>query len=373
MVAVSTRVVEAFGLGDLRMSSLADFDLQANPFWTSFALTLLVYPLLFYLTWYLNPSLTKNRLGLSWVLSLFSATMFTVSAFYEIPHVRTLWDCAVDYASPMPGSPEMAALSEHHAAYQAQMQRPHLLFSLENYPDPSRIGPYVIAANFQAFLVLDLVFGVIYYREQMGPFSTWFHHIVYYFIVVHMKSRGLLDVFCALGTPIELSSVFLSWGYMFPHQRNFANQLGYVTSFVCNRLFYVAIMWHEVYFNLEDKSVRYLYTLTLLFHIYWFGAYIQNQRRYGRKKRRLHFATVLQGVALRIKAEKEGNKALDARAALKDSTTIFKDNKERAIYSTAVDISDDNTDPYTTAMRDPSNTRDPLIAPIPQPRSRRRV
>jgi hypothetical protein len=83
------------------------------------------------------------------------------------------------------------------------MQRPHLVFSLENYPDDGRIGPHIIAANFQAFLVVDLILGFLHYRMQLEPFSTVVHHIIYYFIVVHMRAGDMLSVFCILGTPIE--------------------------------------------------------------------------------------------------------------------------------------------------------------------------
>ncbi|KAF9580826.1 hypothetical protein BGW38_002372, partial [Lunasporangiospora selenospora] len=94
-------------------------------------------------------------------------------------------------------------LSLRHRLFQAQMKRPHLAFSLENYPEDSRIGPQIIAANFQAFLLLDLLMGAIYYRKQLEPFSTVVHHIIYYFIVVHMRKGDMLSVFCILGTPIE--------------------------------------------------------------------------------------------------------------------------------------------------------------------------
>lgn len=90
-----------------------------------------------------------------------------------------------------------------HKFYQAQMTAPHLVFSLENYPDDGRIGPHIIAANFQAFLVVDLLMGFLHYRRQLEPFSTVVHHIIYYFIVVHMRKGDMLSVFCILGTFIE--------------------------------------------------------------------------------------------------------------------------------------------------------------------------
>ncbi|KAF9414403.1 hypothetical protein BGZ94_000409, partial [Podila epigama] len=64
------------------------------------------------------------------------------------------------------------SISLRHKLYQAQMTAPHLAFSLENYPDDKRIGPHIVAGNFQAFLVVDLIMGFLYYGHQLEPFST---------------------------------------------------------------------------------------------------------------------------------------------------------------------------------------------------------
>lgn len=271
-------VFDFLGLHDARLLPL-DWSLHDNPFWTSFALTIISFPCLFYLTWHLHPSLSKNRLGLSWVLGFYSASLFTLSAFYEIPHLRTIFNSVVDFQpttsispslqklstlSPLsesaavcypilkagtlalaatlpsclwtttgdtdsiyrvpkyhcfsdldldqirhenplgiPGEEEGCHLSLRHHVYQAQMERPHLVFSLENYPDDGRIGPHLIAGNFQAFLVVDLVLGFLHYRRELEVFSTVIHHIIYFFIIVHMRAGDMLSVFCICGAPIE--------------------------------------------------------------------------------------------------------------------------------------------------------------------------
>ncbi|KAF9959637.1 hypothetical protein BGZ70_008789, partial [Mortierella alpina] len=307
-----TLAVRFFGLDDARFSP-SDWSFSENPFWTTFLLTIVVFPCLFYLTWFLNPSLSKNRLGLSWVLGFYSATLFTIAGIYEVPHLRTIFNAAVDYVPdqtsasfiglptnaaaatemitstaslnattaasdicypvlkvgalalfsrlpsflrlderstakyfcfsdftfqrqrgtgplshataslneerhgavfatvdeiyPQSGAPGLidqehetsghtyfqrqhhrdprkdGSVSLRHRVFQGQMKRPHLMFSLENYPDDGRIGPHIIAANFQAFLLCDLVLGAIHYRKQLEPFSTVIHHIIYYFIV----------------------------------------------------------------------------------------------------------------------------------------------------------------------------------------------
>lgn len=278
----SPGLIDTLGWNDARIWP-SDWDLVHNPFWTSFTVSLFAFPCLFYLTWYLNPSLSNNRLGLSWVMGFYSASLFTLGGFYEAPHLRTVFNDAVGYL-PAPSAsvseavatvatasaatasvslattclplmtaasallaswstsvpaptPDTATLSflrldsdavskyycfsdlvtpqqqRHmdkgdsvslrHRMYQAQMTAPHLAFSLENYPDDARIGPHIIAGNFQAFLVADLLMGFLHYRRQLEPFSTVVHHIIYYFIVVHMRKGDMLSVFCILGTFIE--------------------------------------------------------------------------------------------------------------------------------------------------------------------------
>ncbi|KAF9187963.1 hypothetical protein BGZ50_001652 [Haplosporangium sp. Z 11] len=446
--SVLSSIVDFLGLTDARFAP-SDLSFVHNPFWTTFLLTLVTFPCLFYLTWYLNPALSKNRLGLSWVLGFYSATLFTIAGFYEVPHLRTIFNAAVDYhpdtlssivTSSLPSTldlittsaadasqqqicypilktsalallsavpaflrldfgssanyfcfsdlglqsngkaalgrtkniaeahfiaaadtgkenhvedeedrdgeserrseglfapveslyyspedsltssttaqsvpPQDRPLSLRHRVFQGQMQRPHLLFSLENYPDDGRIGPHIIAANFQAFLIVDLILGAIHYRKQLEPFSTVVHHIIYYFIVVHMRAGDMLSVFCVLGTPIEASSIFLAFGRIFPHRRTPTVERLYLLCFVSTRLLYVAFLWHEVFYNYPDKSVAFLYTITISLHIYWFVLYIQAQKRFQAKQRRQQLCDALQSSTSTVQKEYNVSSAVHSR------------------------------------------------------------
>ncbi|ORZ27143.1 hypothetical protein BCR41DRAFT_419541, partial [Lobosporangium transversale] len=426
-----THVINFMGYGDARFAP-SDWSFEHNPFWTTYLLTLAVFPCLFYFTWYLNPSLSNNRLGLSWVMGFYSACLFTIAGFYEVPHLRTIFNSLVDYqpvsgiipsmleaTDPVhPSSADILGLSplaakdicypllkagtlafatllpsflkledgsyskyycfsdfklsdnrtssidggfssriydhseksaqrpfmttasssfsydEHdnskmvdsplslrHGVFQAQMQRPHLFFSLENYPDDGRIGPHIIAANFQAFLAVDLILGLMHYRKQLEPFSTVVHHIIYHFIVVHMRAGDMLSVFCICGTPIEASSIFLAFGRIFPHRRTKTIERLYLLCFISTRLIYVALLWHEIFFNYPDKSVAFLYTITLSLHIYWFILYIKTQRKYQAKLRRQQLCSVLQSLANTVKNELT---SLGAVEDTKDFVTVSK-------------------------------------------------
>lgn len=77
----------------------------------------------------------------------------------------------------------------------------------------------------------------------------------------------------------------------------------YVLCFVSTRLLYVAFLWHEVYFNYPDKSVAFLYTITISLHVYWFVLYIKTQKRFRAKQRRQQLEQVLTSLANSAKAE----------------------------------------------------------------------
>ncbi|KAG0210853.1 hypothetical protein BGX28_008820 [Mortierella sp. GBA30] len=64
----------------------------------------------------------------------------------------------------------------------------------------------------------------------------------------------------------------------------------YLLCFISTRLIYVTLLWHEIFYNYPDKSVAFLYTITISLHVYWFVLYLQNQKKYRAKQRRLQLA-----------------------------------------------------------------------------------
>ncbi|KAF9150133.1 hypothetical protein BG015_008068 [Linnemannia schmuckeri] len=90
---------------------------------------------------------------------------------------------------------------------------------------------------------------------------------------------------------------------MFPHLRTPTIERSYLACFLTTRLGYVSLLWHEVYYNYPDKSVAFLYTITLSLHVYWFVLYIKTQRRFAEKQRRQQLCTVLKAMANALKEE----------------------------------------------------------------------
>ena len=44
---------------------------------------------------------------------------------------------------------------------------------------------------FQVANVLDLVYGLIFYREQLGFLTTYFHHTIYTWLMVFWQSKEI--------------------------------------------------------------------------------------------------------------------------------------------------------------------------------------
>ncbi|KAG9071072.1 hypothetical protein KI688_008615 [Linnemannia hyalina] len=290
-------ILRFLGWDDARLHP-SDWSLVTNPFWTSFLFSLILFPCLFYTTWYFNPSLSRNRLGLSWALGFYSALLFTIAGFYEVPHLRTVFNAAVDYQPSVSSALSLghngvattgtgagtdvdlgltAAAGAVAAARQicypilkagALVLLPTLpsfmkldlsSTTLDKYycfsdlpaidgtstlQDTSAsattkqmgtgkygfrtlLGSFFLdGSNFSRqlqqqlvqvwhehehgyhhppihYALCDLILGAIHYRRQLEPFSTVVHHIIYFFIVVHMRAGDMLSVFCILGTPIE--------------------------------------------------------------------------------------------------------------------------------------------------------------------------
>ncbi|KAF9127796.1 hypothetical protein BGW39_005615 [Mortierella sp. 14UC] len=88
---------------------------------------------------------------------------------------------------------------------------------------------------------------------------------------------------------------------MFPRLRTPTVERLYLACFLTTRLGYVSLLWQEIFYNYPDKSVAFLYTITLSLHVYWFVMYIQTQRRFADKQRRQQLCTVLNAMAHALK------------------------------------------------------------------------
>ncbi|KAF9934124.1 hypothetical protein FBU30_003405 [Linnemannia zychae] len=151
-----------------------------------------------------------------------------------------------------------------------------LVASLHRFPHESRLAT-AYCAYFTSYLICDLGLGMAYYRDFIDPLSGWAHHLFYLGVMSRAASQGSISTFFAIGTPIEVSTIFLATGHIFPTLRS---DILFATSFFLARIVYPIALLPELYLNVESRLCWKIGALAFLVHIYWFHKVIQQQTRY---------------------------------------------------------------------------------------------
>lgn len=214
----------------------------------------------FYLMWYLKPSLSQNRRGLAWVLSLFCAITLLSLFVFEIGYIRTpifnhlgldsetlglAPDATVfSYFAPTFHAWVQNSAAQHYPGFLAWMNtfwqgieqvmalpifslapnkptplfspdaHPYLgggkrlLISLENFPKESAVSS-VSVGYFIAYCLVDLILGRMHYPKYIDPLSGYFHHFIYMSLVYRLASEEKISLFNICGSPLERKFGFL--------------------------------------------------------------------------------------------------------------------------------------------------------------------
>ncbi|KAG0249282.1 hypothetical protein BG011_009444 [Mortierella polycephala] len=285
---------------------------------------------LFFMTKRIFPSLNKNRKGLSWILTFFSAVAVFSLSIWELGYMRTsLWSLLGWESSETDGSGSVFSYWApsfhawvHHLTNEsvstekspldllaqflcwfislpifslAPLKPTHLfsptapyylggggrlIFSLENFPRETWFSS-VVGGYFVGYCFGDLSIGSIYYLEQIDIASGWIHHGVYTWLVTRCAQHNQSSSFLFGGGPMEISTIFLASGYMFPHLRG---DFWFPLSFFITRIVYLVMIWHEFMFNFPvTPGGCSIYSAAFVMHVFWFSKYIQGRRRRARR------------------------------------------------------------------------------------------
>ncbi|KAK3828600.1 MAG: hypothetical protein J3Q66DRAFT_15417 [Benniella sp.] len=229
---------------------LCNFDI--NPHTSAFPLTFLAATVLqvgsFYLLRSLLPRLSqdnpKSRRSLSWVLTFFSSMV--------------LFTGTLTLSSKMEWGSKTT------------------LLSLRNFPNESDVAT-MYSAFFVSYLICDLVLGMVYYRAYLDPLSAWTHHLGYLGVVSSAALQKNVSTLFAMGTPIELSTIILASGHVFPSLRS---DLLFAVSFVLCRIMYPMVLLPELYLNVESRMYWKVGIVAFMVHLHWFRKFIQQQVGY---------------------------------------------------------------------------------------------
>ncbi|KAF9174292.1 hypothetical protein BGX21_004751 [Mortierella sp. AD011] len=239
-----------------RHEPLTFFNFDINPntsvFSTTFLAAMILQIAAFYLFRHFVPQLSdknpKSTRGLSWVLTLFSSLVLFTGTFTLSSNME--WN-------PVGGN--MLTL-----------------LSLRNFPKESDIAT-MYSAYFISYLICDLGLGVIHYRKYLDPLSGWLHHLGYLCIISNAALQKNVSTFFAMGTPIEVSTIFLASGHIFPKLRS---DLLFAIAFFTSRIVYPIVLLPELYLNVESRLCWKVAMMALLLHVHWFRKFVQQQIRY---------------------------------------------------------------------------------------------
>ncbi|KAJ3166984.1 hypothetical protein HK101_011856 [Irineochytrium annulatum] len=139
----------------------------------------------------------------------------------------------------------------------------------------------VIGAFFVSYCVMDMALGKHLYPSEMNPWSGYFHHSLYSFMVTNLAQRGLSGAFAIFGV-LEAPTLLMSVAQIHRPLRN-DNLFGAV--FFATRIaFHVSLTLHLAIFAYPGTLV-FLYPASVLpLHVMWFNGWIKQQRRLRAKR-----------------------------------------------------------------------------------------
>ncbi|KAG9071074.1 hypothetical protein KI688_008617 [Linnemannia hyalina] len=237
----------------------------------------------------------QNRRALSWVLSLFSSIVLFTGTFTLSSEIE--WN--------LPGQ---------HLDSSAPF---FLLASVRRFPRESGLATGY-CAYFVSYLVCDLVLGCVYYRDFVDPLSGWAHHLFYLGVMSRATAQGNISTLFAMGTPIEVSTIFLATGHIFPTLRS---DVVFATSFFLARIIYPIALLPELFLNVESRLCWKVGTMALLVHVYWFHKFVQQQLRY-------HHAS---HAGLSTTATNDAVNVVDEKPAVSSAAVTFVNTSEESL------------------------------------------
>lgn len=151
----------------------------------------------------------------------------------------------------------------------------HSGFRIAAHPTEFSDWDVWLCCFFAAYLMLDLIVGILHYREQMTVLSGYIHHLGYLWLLVHLVHQRLVTPFCLMAI-LELPTFILALGHIWKFLRH---DLLFGFTYFLTRVAYHGYMIHEFYhyFHLDDwwMVIAAIYPL----HLYWFSGWIKRMYR----------------------------------------------------------------------------------------------
>lgn len=156
-----------------------------------------------------------------------------------------------------------------------------LSFQLVDVKFHNSLDNFAVLACLWFFLacLFDLLFGLIFYPQQLGLLTAYIHHLVFMWIMVTGVTGNGLFMTCEPFAPSfvymlieEIPTFLLALGSIYPEYRT---DFGFGSSFFLLRLAY---HFYHLGFGLKNKVptvIIVLYSLSGLLHINWFYGWVK--------------------------------------------------------------------------------------------------
>lgn len=135
---------------------------------------------------------------------------------------------------------------------------------------------------FRVQSALDVVLGLVFYRSELDPLTTYFHHLAYFLLCNWMLNNAcsLMFFICCLE---ELPTFLLGLGRL---NSNWRTDLGFGGSYGVLRVaLHTFICFFVFTYPEQDERLgvmRFNFALTWCLHTYWFQGWIKQQIRLRR-------------------------------------------------------------------------------------------
>ena len=133
----------------------------------------------------------------------------------------------------------------------------------------------------------DMLFGSIFYPEQLQFLTTWIHHPMFIWVCISSTTGNALLYNCKYFSSAlllcfieEVPTFLLAMGSVFPEMRT---DYGFGLTFFLLRILYHIYIGVYHFLNTDVNTPKCLYLITTLLHILWFKSWISSMLRRGKK------------------------------------------------------------------------------------------
>ncbi|KAG0360079.1 hypothetical protein BC939DRAFT_500681 [Gamsiella multidivaricata] len=184
---------------------------------------------------------------------------------------------------PMDAEKIIALYKAHDASYSTSwtaLRHSRWFFDLCFTPSDSWMSQ-VAVTFFACYLILDMVCGLLHYRERVTFLAGWFHHTVYTGICYYTVVSGKSHIFASFMI-LEIPTLIMGLGFIYKSLRN---DILFGGTFVLFRVLWDFALTHELVMNRADMHTAdkafliFKSVMNFKFFIDWVNQQIRLRRR----------------------------------------------------------------------------------------------